>query len=85
MAVLKLLNCEKTVGNIGYHFKKIREKLGYSAEFVAYHSQLDSSEELLAFENNIKSLEMNRICAISNILEILPSQVLDWIDASIEN
>ncbi len=85
MAVLKLLNCEKAIGNIGYHFKQIREKLGYSVEFVAYHSQLESSEELLAFESNTKPLDMSRICAISNILEVPPSQVLDWIDESIEN
>lgn len=79
MALLK--NIPKTVINpIGSFFKEARLAKGYSIEFVALHAAIESIDELEQFENNECFLGLDRIYALSNVLDISPCLITDWVD-----
>lgn len=79
MALLKI-HPKNKFNHIGSFFKEARMIKGYSVEFVALHAAIDSVEELEQFENNELFLGLDRIYALSNVLEISPCIIIDWID-----
>lgn len=63
--------------NLGHKIKKLRERKGYSQEYVAKKMGV-SQEQYSYIENRQKTIPENTIIAIANILELTKEQILSF-------
>lgn len=66
-------------GQIAEFFRRHREAAGLSPEMVAKELGLNSTDELLAYENGTQRIPLDEIFALTNVLNISPEDVLTLI------